>query len=279
MRHVCQFFLTLGHAGGLWMSAFECFLYLDTLPMWRQFWFVSSSPQVIILSAGLLGHVGRELSFIVNGYHTLYGVASSISWVATVTTPWFCTTEHPLFVRIPFFGGKYSPRILSGFSFLGLEIQFFCGPGRCLQFQCAVSRLLLSSNLWLNSFFHRRRCDGVLCGLFGIAVQGTDPRMPFDLVRTLWLDVTRYFWGGCRYVVWWLCFQCLLSQISASFLVSCYDVYIMIISLVPGLKSFFFGNSTLYFMIIPPIFRHDVIQWTFECLRASIWSGVGGVGT
>ena len=99
----------------------------------------------------------------------------------------------PPFVRIPFFGGTYSPRILSGFSFLGLEIHFFCGPGRCLQFQCAVSRLLLSSNLWLNSFFHRRRCDGVLCGLFGIAVQGTDPRMPFDLVRTLWLDVTRYF--------------------------------------------------------------------------------------
>ena len=44
--------------------------------------------------------------------------------------PWFCTTEHPLFVRIPFFGGKYSPRILSGFSFLGHEIYIFCGPGR-----------------------------------------------------------------------------------------------------------------------------------------------------
>ena len=92
--------------------------------------------------------------------------------------PWFCTTEHPpFFVGIPFFGGKFSPRILSGFSFLGHEIHIlFCGPGRWLQFQCTVSRLL-SSNMWLYSFFHRRRCDGVLCGLFGIAVPGTDPRM------------------------------------------------------------------------------------------------------
>ena len=117
--------------------------------------------------------------FVFYGHHTLYGVASSISWVVTLTTPLVLYHRAPpFFVGIPFFGGKFSPRILSGFSFLGHEIHIlFCGSGRWLQFQCTVSRLLLSSNIWLHSFFHRRRCDGVLCGLFGIAVPGTDPRM------------------------------------------------------------------------------------------------------
>ena len=81
---------------------------------------------------GLFGHVGRELSFVFYGHHTLYGVASSISWVVTLTTPLVLYHRAPpFFVGIPFFGGKFSPRILSGFSFLGHEIHIlFCGPGR-----------------------------------------------------------------------------------------------------------------------------------------------------
>ena len=109
--------------------------------------------------------------------HSIWGCQQHILGGHFDNTLGFVPQSTPLFVGIPFFGGKFSPRILSGFSFLGHEIHIlFCGPGRWLQFQCTVSRLL-SSNMWLYSFFHRRRCDCVLCGLFGIAVQGTDPRM------------------------------------------------------------------------------------------------------
>ena len=71
------------------MSEFECFLFLGLSPKdeCKKFWFVSFSPQVrlsIILSTGLFGIVGRELSLSIDDNHSLHGVASSTSWAVTV---------------------------------------------------------------------------------------------------------------------------------------------------------------------------------------------------
>ena len=133
MRHVCQFCLTLGHAGRLWMSAFECFLYLDTLPMWMLILVC------IFLSTG--NHSLRRVAWSCRegiifhhlwSSHSLWGCQQHILGGHCNNDLGFVPQSTPLFVRIPFFGGKYSPRILSGFSFLGHEIYIFCGPGRWL---------------------------------------------------------------------------------------------------------------------------------------------------
>ena len=75
---------------------------------------------------GLFGHVGRELSFVFYGHHTLYGVASSISWVVTLTTPLVLYHRAPPFsLGSHSLAGSFHPAFFLDFPSLGMRYIFF----------------------------------------------------------------------------------------------------------------------------------------------------------